>query len=131
MTVQQPPADESVGDAAEAGTVRLSVVIACRGRAGDHLWEQLQSLASQDYGGDWEVLTAANGMSRGTRAVVDAFSVRLPLRVVDVAERPGKGYAVNATVAQARGSQLVLLDADDVIGSGYLRHIDEALRDNT
>jgi cellulose synthase/poly-beta-1,6-N-acetylglucosamine synthase-like glycosyltransferase len=102
------------------------VIIPCHGEA--PLREQLQSLAVQDYPGPWEVLIADNGMSAATRAVVDSFSAGRPdVSVVDATQRPGKSYAVNHAVSRARGTHLVLLDGDDVVDPGYLRHLAGAM----
>jgi GT2 family glycosyltransferase len=98
------------------------VIIPCQGDV--PLAEQLSSLARQDHRGPWEVIVADNGISAGTRATVESFEPGLPeLSVVDATERPGKSYAVNRAVAAARGTHLVLLDGDDVVEPGYLRHL--------
>jgi cellulose synthase/poly-beta-1,6-N-acetylglucosamine synthase-like glycosyltransferase len=104
----------------------VSVIIPCHGEA--PLREQLLSLRAQDYTGPWEVLITDNGISTETHAVVEELAAHWPaLSVVDATQRRGKSYAVNLAVGVARGTHLVLLDSDDVVNPGYLRHLSAAM----
>ena len=104
----------------------VSVIIPCHG--GAPLREQLQSLRAQDYTGPWEVLISDNGISVETREVVEEFALGWPaLSVLDATQQRGKSYAVNLAVSVARGTHLVLLDSDDVVNPGYLRHLTAAM----
>lgn len=110
--------------------MRLSVVIPCLNAAGT-LGEQLDALAGQDYGRDWELLVADNGSSDGTREIVDAYRSRFAhLELVDASARRGQAYAKNLAAKQAKGESLLFTDADDRVGAGYLEVMDRALSEH-
>jgi GT2 family glycosyltransferase len=106
--------------------VRLTVVIAIHNRA-ELLAEQLEALAGQRYQRWWEVIVADNGSTDDAVGLARSFERRLPLRIIDASARPGKCFAVNLAVGQARGNALLLLDSDDVVAEGYLTEMAAAL----
>jgi GT2 family glycosyltransferase len=106
----------------------VSVVIACRGRVRDLLREQLHALAGQDFIGPWELLIADNGITDDITPLLAQFSTEtFPIRVISAADRPGRSYAINRAVRQARSSQLITLDCDDVVAPDYLTQMNHAL----
>jgi glycosyltransferase involved in cell wall biosynthesis len=108
----------------------LSVVIPCRNAAAT-LGEQLAALAGQEYGGAWEVVVADNGSTDGSRAVAESWRGRLPaLTILDAGGGGGPGRARNRGAAAARGEVLLFCDADDRVAPGWLRAMDEALREH-
>jgi GT2 family glycosyltransferase len=107
----------------------LSVVIATFDGA-EHLGEQLDALAGETVPGGFEVVVADNGSTDGTPDVARAFATRLDLQVVDAADGSGQAHARNVGAAAARADRLVFLDQDDVIGSGYLRAMQQALAEH-
>lgn len=114
---------------AAAARPLVSVIVPCHGHGPGVLREQLAALAAQDIDVPWELLVADNGASPATLAVAAEFATAITgLRVVDVRQRPGQAYAVNAAARLARGDDLVLLDSDDVVAPDYLRHVRQALR---
>ena len=102
-----------------ARRVGVSVVVPFR-RSGDHLANQLEALAAQDFDGAWEVVAVDNGSTDGSRAIAERFRGRLNLRVVDAPDRAGAGYARNVGAAAATGSKLLFVDADDEVAPGYV-----------
>jgi GT2 family glycosyltransferase len=114
--------DEEVG-----ATVGLSVVIPVRNGAPE-IALQLDALAEQNFDGPWEVIVADNGSTDGTVAMAESFRDRLPgLRVVDASDRGGQAHAANVGARAARHRSLLFLDADDVVGPGYLAAMSSAL----
>ena len=80
----------------------------------------LAEAANHDVAADFEVVVADNGSRDDTRALVEAWCDRLPLRVVDASARQGPAAARNIGASAARGDLLVFTDADDVIMPGWL-----------
>jgi glycosyltransferase involved in cell wall biosynthesis len=111
----------------EGGTLVLSVIIPAL-NAEQFLGEQLEALARQEAGFEWEVILADNGSTDGTVVLFERIAPRLrSARVVDASEHPGQAFARNAGVGAARGECLVFLDADDVAAPGYLAAMADAL----
>jgi glycosyltransferase involved in cell wall biosynthesis len=107
----------------------ISVIIPVHNGA-DTLAAQLEALASQSYGGAWEVILADNGSTDGTRAVAEQWSAKLSvLTIVDASERPGSSFARNCGAAHATGDFLAFCDADDVVVSGWLDALATAARE--
>lgn len=107
----------------------MSVVIPCYNGA-DTLSEQLESLARQTWSGTWEVIVSDNGSNDASVAVARRFENRLPLKIVDAGQKQGQAYAYNQGVAASSGRYLLLCDADDVMHSGYVDAMVEALREH-
>ncbi|MGP9693487.1 glycosyltransferase [Brachybacterium sp. AOP25-B2-12] len=100
----------------------LTVVIPVRD--GAHcIDEQLDALAAQDAVFPWELVVADNGSRDGTRAVVEARAVRfpVPVRVVDAGQKPGVSHARNTGILAARAPRIAICDADDRVGSHWVR----------
>jgi glycosyltransferase involved in cell wall biosynthesis len=68
--------------------MNISVVMPVFNEAA-HIESQLAALAMQEFSGEWEVLVADNGSTDGTPRVVQAWSDRLPLQLVDASARRG------------------------------------------
>jgi glycosyltransferase involved in cell wall biosynthesis len=104
---------------APGGPIDVTVLIATRNRA-DRIGAALAAVAGQRTGGmfAFEILVADNGSTDGTRRAVEAFAAASPVPVRYLYEpRPGKPYAVNTALAQARG-RLVAFTDDDVRQDG-------------
>jgi len=129
MTGAQHEPDRVVGTRADSThrAIEISVVIAARNAAGT-LREQLDALASQRPEFGWEVLVCDNGSTDGTADLVRAMTSELPeLRLVDASGARGPGAVRNVGAQVARGRDLVLCDADDVVGEGWLDAMHTAL----
>lgn len=111
------------------GAPRLSVVIACLDAA-DVLGVQLAALARQQAPCPWEVILADNGSRDATRDVAQAWSDRLPLRVVDAGVVRGPGPARNVGARAARGEWLAFCDADDEVADDWLQAMARSLERN-
>jgi len=109
----------------------LSVIVPFRGDPAQ-LEEQLRSLLSQSTTRDYEVIVADNsppgsGVTERVQALVAGYD-----RVVrvDASDRVGAAYARNVGAANARGYLLAFVDADDVVGSGWLEAMAAALENH-
>jgi glycosyltransferase involved in cell wall biosynthesis len=100
----------SVGDAEpSARTCEVSVVMPCLNEAdtiGTCIRKAITALRT--YGIDGEIIVADNGSTDTSRDIARALGAR----VIDVAER-GYGRALQAGIAAARGTFVVMGDADD------------------
>jgi glycosyltransferase involved in cell wall biosynthesis len=104
----------------------VSVVLPFR-NAAPTIIEQLEALADQDFSGRWELVAVDNRSGDDSRRLVEGFSDRLDVRVVEATERLGGGYASNVGARHARANKLVFVDADDVVAPGYLSAMAAAL----
>ena len=77
---------------------------------------------------EWEVLIVDNNSSDRTREVVDDFCNRYPGRFRYLFEpRPGKSYALNAGIREARGDVLAFVDDDVTVEPTWLQGLTENL----
>jgi glucosyl-dolichyl phosphate glucuronosyltransferase len=73
---------------------------------------------------DWEVLVVDNNSSDQTREVVEGFCSRYRNRFRYVFEpQPGKSYALNTGIREARGDVLAFLDDDVIVESTWLQNL--------
>ena len=104
----------------------VSVIVPARD-AERTLGPQLEALAGQRYGGEWEVVVADNGSVDRTREVAARWEHVLPdLRVLDASERRGASHARNRGGEVARGEVLLFCDADDVVAPGWVAAMADA-----
>jgi glycosyltransferase involved in cell wall biosynthesis len=89
---------------------------------------QLAALAVQEDRFPWELLVSDNGSTDDTRARAKRWSGRLPVRIVDAAGQRGPGHARNRGVAAARGTWILMCDADDVVTPPWRRALTTALQ---
>jgi glycosyltransferase involved in cell wall biosynthesis len=106
----------------------VSVVIPAH-NAATTLPAQLAALAAQDFTGSWELVVVENGSVDGTRAEIDAWQERIPRLRCIVSTTPGASRARNLGVRSARAPLVLLCDADDVVTSGWISAMAQALRD--
>lgn len=108
--------------------MQLSVVIPVLD-AGRQLAEQLDALVRQRYDQPWEVVLADNGSTDPTTLELMQAYARVHSRIVlvDASTVAGKPAAVNAGVRAARGELILLCDADDVVGDGWVDTMARAL----
>jgi glucosyl-dolichyl phosphate glucuronosyltransferase len=100
--------------------MKYSVVIATHNRAGD-LESTLESLASLQPSGSWEVLVVDNNSTDGTRDTVRAraTSFPVPLRYLFEPEQ-GRSAALNTGIRAARGAIIATTDDDVRIPADWL-----------
>jgi glycosyltransferase involved in cell wall biosynthesis len=79
---------------------------------------------------DWELLVVDNNSSDQTRAVVEEFSNRHPRLCRYVFEpQPGKSFALNTAVREARGEVLAFVDDDVTVEPSWLQNLTTPLQD--
>ncbi len=78
----------------------------------------------------WEILVVDNNSDDQTREVVQEFSSRYPGRFRYLFEpQPGKSYALNAGIREARGDVLAFMDDDVTVEPTWLQNLTAALHD--
>ena len=104
----------------------VSVIVPCH-NAASYLGDQLSSLAAQNGAVNFEVIVVDNLSTDGTVAVARSFSQDLNLRIAEARDATNPSYARNVGASTATGSLLLFVDADDVLGPGYVGAMTEAL----
>ncbi len=107
----------------------ISVVIATYNRA-SLLGATLDRLSRQAYEPGDEVIVVDNGSTDATPQVIALAAQRFPVRLLAMHEaRNGKGPALNAGIAAARGSILALTDDDVLVANDWIATIHEIFAD--
>jgi len=79
---------------------------------------------------EWEVLVVDNNSTDQTTAVVEGFRRRYPGRFRYLFEgRPGKSYALNSGIREARGDVLAFVDDDEIVEQTWLQNLTSVLHD--
>lgn len=105
-------------------------VILCTYNRCQSLAKALDSVAKSDLpeSVEWEVLVVDNNSRDQTRHVVEDFRHRRPGRFRYLFEpQPGKSYALNAGIREARGEILAFMDDDVSVEATWLRNLTAAL----
>jgi glycosyltransferase involved in cell wall biosynthesis len=80
---------------------------------------------------EWEVLVVDNNSRDQTREVVEDFCGRYPGRFRYLFEpQPGKSYALNAGIREARGDVLAFMDDDVTVERSWLQNLTAGLQDS-
>jgi glycosyltransferase involved in cell wall biosynthesis len=106
-------------------------VILCTYNRSESLAKALAGVAVQELsaGVQWEILVIDNNSSDQTPAVVRKVSDEYPGRFRYLFEkRPGKSFALNAGIQEARGTILAFLDDDVVVEPKWLENLTVAMR---
>jgi glycosyltransferase involved in cell wall biosynthesis len=109
-------------------------VIVCTYNRCRTLPRALESLASSEMDDSvkWEILIVDNNSTDATREVAEDFANRHPGRFRYLFEgRPGKSYALNAGIREARGGILAFVDDDVTVESTWLRNLTLSLSKGT
>ena len=110
-------------DAAERVTVTIPAFNAAR-----TLPAQLDALAHQTYGHDFEVIVVDNNSTDGTGDVAHRYSLSSPYEIRVISEgRQGINWARNAGIEAAADGAILLCDADDEVDAGWLAAMVSAL----
>lgn len=89
----------------------LSVVVPTRGGV-RRLPVLLDALAAQSLDEPWEVVVVLDGDVDGSRALLESYADRIPLRIVERTGGTGVGAALAAGYEAARGEIVVRCDDD-------------------
>jgi glycosyltransferase involved in cell wall biosynthesis len=112
--------------APECGTVVRTSVILCTYNRSESLRKALGSLAVSGLpdSAEWEVLVIDNNSTDQTKEVADDFVRRYPGRFRYLFEpKPGKSYALNSGIRNARGEVLAFTDDDVTVDSAWLQNL--------
>jgi cellulose synthase/poly-beta-1,6-N-acetylglucosamine synthase-like glycosyltransferase len=97
----------------------LSVIVPCLNEEAN-IGPCLDSLAAQDFSGEFEVLVVDNGSRDRTREIAAARASSDPRFRLIVEERPGTAAARNAGLRNAASGLLAFIDADCEAPPGWL-----------
>ncbi len=112
--------------------MKLSVIIPCHNGA-KTLAQQLEALARQSWGGNWEVILVNNGSTDRSVEIAEGYRDRLPhLRIVD-AHAPGTPllgvtHSYNVGLQAAQGDAFAFCEADDEVCDQWLEAAATALQ---
>lgn len=91
---------------------KISVVFSSFNGASRRLQQMLDSMLRQNLPSEqWELIAVNNNSKDETQELLNQYATKLPMLVVNHI-RPGKSGAINAALAMARGSLIVLTDDD-------------------
>lgn len=118
-------------DAQKSGPMSVTVILCSYNRCGD-LAGALESIAASQMPSSvaWEVLVVDNNSTDKTREVTEDFCRRYPgiFRYL-LESTPGKSYALNAGIANARGDVLVFTDDDVTMEPTWLQNLTTPFQD--
>ncbi len=106
-------------------TFYFSIIVPVYNRP-QEVHELLQSLANQNYDGDFETVIIEDGSTADAESVVKGFSDQLHLSYYQK-ENTGPGDSRNFGMKKAKGNYFIILDSDCVLPKGYLRTVTEEL----
>lgn len=112
-------------------TSNMITIIVCTYNRCDSLAKMLESVGQSILPDSepWEVLVVDNNSVDQTRAVVQELCARRPDRFRYLFEpRPGKSYALNSGIQEARGEILVFTDDDVTVDPNWLQRLTAGLR---
>ena len=113
----------------DSGWPSVSVVIPML-NAEKTIGDQLEALAAQSYPGEWDVIVADNGSIDASVDRASVWADRIgSLRVVDASAERNIAFARNLGVDLASGRVILMCDADDAVGDGWITALVEGLRD--
>ena len=111
------------------GTFVSFVVIAYN--EAENIGRTLDAITALESLGEYEVIVVNDGSSDGTAGIVGQLAAADPrVRLIDLPENRGRGYARSTGVAAARGQLIATVDGDIVLPAGWLARAREALRDH-
>ena len=112
--------------------MRITVIL-CTYNRSQSLKKALESVANSTLPNsvEWEVLVVDNNSRDQTRGGSGRISPPLPGRIRYLfEEQPGKSYALNAGILEARGDVLAFMDDDVTVEPTWLQNLTTPLQDN-
>ena len=113
-------------------TMKITVIV-CTYNRSQLLGMALESIAASALPNsvEWEVLVVDNNSRDQTREVVEDFCRQHPGRFRYLFEpQPGKSYALNAGIREARGDVLAFMDDDVTVEPTWLKNLTAGLQNN-
>lgn len=111
--------------------MKITVILCTYNRAGS-LGNTLASVAASTIpkSVEWEVLVVDNNSTDQTRAVVEDYCRRFPGRFRYLFEpQPGKSFALNSGIREARGNVLAFTDDDVTVDPAWLWNLTAPLKE--
>lgn len=105
--------------------LNFSIIIPVYNRP-QEIEELLESLARQEYDGDFEVVIAEDGSSETCEDVVAAYSDKLTLQYF-FKENSGPGASRNYGMKRAKGNYFMILDSDVILPKQYMSVVHDRL----
>ena len=97
----------------------------------ENIARTLNAIAAQDGLGRYEIIVVNDGSSDGTAGIVGQIAAAdRRVRLIDLPENRGRGYARSTGTAAARGELIATVDGDIILPAGWLVRAREALRDH-
>jgi hypothetical protein len=95
----------------------------------ENIARTLDAIAAQDGLGGYEVIVVNDGSTDGTAGIVGRIAAADPrVRLIDLPENRGRGFARSTGTAAARGELIATVDGDIILPAGWLTQAREALR---
>lgn len=95
----------------------------------DEIDELLQSLTTQDYNNDFEVVIVEDGSSIPCQSVIDLYEDRLNISYF-FKPNSGPGDSRNFGMRNAKGDYFLILDSDCILPPNYLLEVEKALQND-
>src|ERR1700728_2973993 len=97
----------------------------------ENIARTLNAIAGQDGLGRYEIIVVNDGSSDGTAGIVGEIAAAdRRVRLIDLPENRGRGYAHSTGTAAARGELIATVDGDIILPASWLVPAREALRDH-
>jgi len=109
-------------------TLKFSIIVPVYNRPKE-IDELLDSLTTQDYSEDFEVLIIEDGSTEKSEGIVEKYATLLNLKYF-FKENTGAGTSRNFGMQQAAGSYFIILDSDVLVPKQYLSEVAKALSSN-
>jgi hypothetical protein len=130
LSAPQRRGDDSDGESNVAPAApSLSIIVAAYNEE-RCIAQKIENFLSCRYSGDAELIVVSDGSSDRTAEIAESMSSER-VRVISQPERRGKGVAVNAGAAAARGEVLVFTDANAMFAPDALENVARPLRDKS
>jgi cellulose synthase/poly-beta-1,6-N-acetylglucosamine synthase-like glycosyltransferase len=126
MSATRPRREGSEGDSAAPS---LSIIVAAYNEE-LCIAQKIENFLSCQYPGKAELIVISDGSSDRTGEIAESMASER-VRVIRQPERRGKGVAVNAGAAAARGEVLVFTDANTMFAADALTELVRPLRDKS
>lgn len=90
----------------------------------------LTAIASLEALDEYEIIVVNDGSRDGTARIVNDFAAHNPrIRLIDLLENRGRGYARSTGISQARGELIATVDADIILPADWLSRTRAALHE--